>query len=80
MSKETFLEELDKYGISNSIVCFDDNVTDDVFCVINNYGTINVFYREKGAAFNLHSFNSMEKALEYLLKEILQISGISLKM
>lgn len=39
MDKQAFLKKLCEYGIDTNIVCFNDSVKDDVFCVINNYGS-----------------------------------------
>lgn len=47
MDKQAFLKKLCEYGIDTNIVCFNDSVKDDVFCVINNYGYTDVFYRER---------------------------------
>ena len=47
MDKPAFLEKLCEYGIDTNIVCFNDSAKDDVFCVINNYGYTDVFYRER---------------------------------
>lgn len=77
MDKISFFETLLYHGIDPSIVCFDDYVSDDVFCVNNNHHIIEVFYRERGNIFGLHKFKSQSQALEYLLKQLLQISGIT---
>lgn len=75
MDKNRFFEALSFYDIDPRIVCFDDYVSDDVFCVNKNYHTVEVFYRERGNVFGLHEFDSQPQALEYLLNQILQISG-----
>ena len=79
MDKPAFLKKLCEYGIDTSIVCFNDSAKDDVFCVINNYGYTDVFYRERGCEYDRHRFLSQPEALQYLLNKILTISGICSK-
>ena len=47
MDKQAFLKKLCEYGMDTNIVCFNDSVKDDVFCVISNYEwvqtTISIF-------------------------------------
>lgn len=47
MDKQAFLKKLCEYGIDTNIVCFNDSVKDDVFCVISTYEwvqtTISIF-------------------------------------
>lgn len=76
MDKNNFVETLMFYGVDPDIVCFDDYVSDDVFCVNKNYNIVEVFYRERGNVFGLLEFNSQSQALEYLLNKILNMSGI----
>jgi hypothetical protein len=52
-----FFEELTKVHISANHVRFDDNISDDVFCVNKNYNKYEVFYRERGQIFDLSEFN-----------------------
>ena len=76
MDKQAFLKKLCEYGIDTNIVCFNDSVKDDVFCVISNYEYTDVFYRERGCEYDMHRFLSQPEALQYLLNKILAISGI----
>ena len=75
MNKQQLMEQLIKYNIDTNIVCYNDTLRDDVFCVMDNYGGVDVFYRERGREFDFHRFTSESEALEYLLKKILLISG-----
>ena len=43
MNKNEFVEILIKYNIDPNIVCFNDKIKDDVFCVMNNYNAVDVF-------------------------------------
>ena len=79
MTEKTFIGLLREYGINPEIVCFNDGVKDDVFCVMENYGTIEVFYRERGSKFNLKVFATKTEALSSLFEEILAISGLRKK-
>ena len=79
MDKPVFLKKLCEYGIDTNIVCFNDSAKDDVFCVINNHGYTDVFYRERGCEYDRHRFLSQPEALQYLLNKILTIAGICSK-
>ena len=79
MDKPAFLKKLCEYGIDTNIVCFNDSAKDDVFCVINNHGYTDVFYRERGCEYDRHRFLSQPEALQYLLNKILTIAGICSK-
>ena len=75
MNESNFISELLKYGIDPSIICFNNNVKDDVFCVRDNYNVVEVFYRERGKEYDIQKFQNRELALEYLLNKILRMSG-----
>ena len=68
------LEKLAGNGISPKNVCFDDEITDDVFCVRNNYNTFEVFYRERGKEYHMQRFSTLSQALEYLYDAIIKIT------
>lgn len=69
------IKEFESILIDNNIspenVCFNNNVADDVFCVRENYGRIEVFYRERGKEFDMQVFQSLSPALEYLLDKMI---------
>ena len=69
------IEEFNNILILNQIspenVCFNNNVADDVFCVRENYGRIEVFYRERGKEFDMQVFQSLSLALVYLLDKMI---------
>lgn len=75
MDKNIFIQLLNKHDIDPNIVCFNNTSKDDVFCVMDNYNTIDVFYRERGREFDVQKFSTQSEALEYLLKKVLTISG-----
>lgn len=75
MDKQQFMSLLIQHNINPEVVCFNDNIKDDVFCVMDNYKTVDVFYRERGREFELQRFKTQSEALEYLLMKILKISG-----
>ena len=75
MNKNEFVEILIKYNIDPNIVCFNDKIKDDVFCVMDNYNAVDVFYRERGREFGLQKFSTQSDALEYLSNKILVMSG-----
>lgn len=70
MTKHNFFSELAIDRISPDLVKFDDNHSDDVFCVNRNYHRYEVFYRERGKIFDLREFSSESDALIYLLAQI----------
>lgn len=74
MNEKEFINSLSEHGINPNNVCFDDNTSDDVFCVNANYGRVEVFYRERGKEYDLHIFQTMSSALEFLLERMLTIS------
>lgn len=67
MDKKQFLSALQSAGIEPHLVCFNDYIKDDVFCVIETYGRIEVFYRERGKEFSKRNFEVLSDALSYLL-------------
>lgn len=75
MNINEFIEILIKYNIDPNIVCFNDKIKDDVFCVMDNYNSVDVFYRERGREFELKNFSTQSDALEYLSNKILVMSG-----
>ena len=75
MNKNEFVEILIKYNIDPNIVCFNDKIKDDVFCFMDNYNAVDVFYRERGREFDLQKFSTQSDALEYLSNKILVMSG-----
>ncbi len=78
MSKKEFIEKLKANHIDPENVCFDDALKDDVFCVRNNYSIYEVFYRERGAEYNLKRFSTLSQALEYLYNRLIEITPSSL--
>lgn len=74
MNKEIFLEKLEKNGINKKMVCFDDNVSDDIFCVMTNNNYYEVYYRERGKEYYNRRFNNQDEALEYLLEYLCRIA------
>lgn len=74
MDKGDFFSLLEKNNIDPSIVCFNDSVKDDVFCVMEYAKSVDVFFRERGKERNLRSFNSLSRALTYLAEYILQMT------
>ena len=71
MNIEEFNSILIHNHISPENVCFNNNVADDVFCVRENYGRIEVFYRERGKEFDMQVFQSLSLALVYLLDKMI---------
>ena len=67
MNKNEFISALQNNGINSNLVCFNDYIKDDVFCVIESYGKIEIFYRERGKEFFKREFEVLSDALNYLL-------------
>lgn len=70
LTRQDLFEELIRIQIDPNLVRFDDNHSDDVFCVNKNYDKYEVFYRERGKIFELREFLSESDALTYLLAQI----------
>ena len=47
MTKEKFINELQKHNINPSLVCWEESVRDDVFCIWKNYNKYDIFNKEK---------------------------------
>ena len=75
MNIDQFIELLVNKGIDPNIVCFNDTIKDDVFCVMEQYHFVEVFYRERGRAFDMKKFKTQSEALLYLAEKILRVSG-----
>lgn len=74
MDKADFLSILKENNVDLSNICFNDNVKDDVFCVMEYANTVDVFYRERGKKHNLRSFSNLSNALTYLADYIIQMT------
>lgn len=70
MTKEQFFRILKANNISLDLVCFDDNIKDDVFCINHNYTYWEAFYRERGKEYDVKKFATESEALEYLLERL----------
>ena len=74
MDRSEFFSRLAEHKmITDGIVCFNDNFSDDIFVVNQNYNKWEVFYRERGVQFELKIFNSESDALNYLLNHLIDI-------
>ena len=74
MNRSEFLSKLADHKINaEGLVCFNDNFSDDIFVVNQNYYRWEVFYRERGEQFELKIFDSESDALDYLFSHILNI-------
>lgn len=71
MDKAEFLSLLEDNNIDLANICFNGNVKDDVFCVMEYAKSVDVFYRERGKAHNLRSFSTLSDALTYLADYII---------
>lgn len=74
MNKTEFILALQDNNINPNIVCFNDSVQDDIFCVVENYNKVDIFYRERGNIFDLRSFENLSDGLTYLLNRLLKIT------
>lgn len=68
MDEKKFIKALEENNIDSSNVCFNDSVKDDIFCVMENYYMIEVFYRERGRRSKEKKFGNESEALQYLLE------------
>ena len=68
MDKNYFIEKLKENNINLDEVCFNDNVKDDTFCVLENYQRFEVFYRERGGHYQYKCFYSKKDAAKYLIE------------
>ena len=71
MTKKEFLNTLNQHNLNPSIICWEDSVKDDVFCVYSGNGVCNVYYQERGKRFREMAFQTESDALEYLLTQLL---------
>lgn len=72
MDRSEFYSKLaEREMISDGIVCFNDNFSDDIFVVNQNFNKWEVFYRERGVQFELKIFNNESEALNYLLNHLI---------
>jgi len=67
MNINFFKERLKANNINPDRVCFNDNITDDIYCVLENYHRIEVFYRERGNWYEYGCFPTQEAAVQYLI-------------
>lgn len=74
MDKAEFLSLLEENNIDLANICFNDNVKDDVFCVMEYAKSVDVFYRERGKKLNLRSFSTLSNALTYLADYIIKMT------
>ena len=70
MTKEQFFRILKANNIPLDLICFDDNIKDDVFCINHNYTHWEVFYRERGKEFDVKKFVTESDALKCLLDKL----------
>jgi hypothetical protein len=66
MTRSEFISALDKEHIPLDDICFDWEYRDGVICIRENYGTWEVFIRDRGQEFGMHKYSSESDALEYL--------------
>lgn len=71
MTKEKFINELQKRNINPLLVCWEESVRDDVFCVWKNYNKWVVYYQERGKKYDEMQFETESEALEYLLHRMI---------
>lgn len=72
MDRSEFYSNLaEREMISDGIVCFNDNFSDDIFVVNQIFNKWEVFYRERGVQFELKIFNNESEALNYLLNHLI---------
>ena len=58
------------HGVDINTICFNDNIKDNVFCIIENYNHYDVAYRERGILFDYQSCQTLEEVLDYLLERL----------
>ena len=75
MNRNEFFGILQKNNISARIICFDDNIKDEVFCLQKNYSTWEIFFRERGKKYDYAEFSNESDALTELLNRILKTYG-----
>lgn len=67
MNINFFKETLKAKNINPDRVCFNNNVADDIYCVMENYHRIEVFYRERGNCYKYGCFPTQQAAVQYLI-------------
>ena len=71
MTRSEFMEFLIEHNINKDLICFDNEIHDDAFCIRNQGDRWIVFYFERGAEFHHHSFSSESDALIYLMQKMM---------
>ena len=72
MTRSEFMEFLIEHNINKDLICFDNEIHDDAFCIRNQGNRWIVFYFERGAEFHHHhSFSSESDALIYLMQKMM---------
>lgn len=70
MTKASFFRKLVNLGIDITMICWEESLRDDVFCIFENNGKWKVYYQERGNKYDIMYFKSESDALVYLLNKL----------